>query len=162
MQFRTQLSTTRLGGLWEEFLVFVRRLHSNKNFGSKSQKKSSSDSFYIAEIEVFYLLALIYFFMQPKLLCFMLDFIVLHDAGPFIFILNFTRHSVNLDKITYGKMSLGKEIKLRYLPYFGNEIPVNWYLSHDPPPPHQSITYFLFFHVDTFPFPFFFPKRCLH
>ena len=40
MQFRTQLSTTRLGGLWEEFLVFVRRLHSNKNFGSKSQKKN--------------------------------------------------------------------------------------------------------------------------
>ena len=63
MQFRTQLSTTRLGGLWEEFLVFVRRLHGNKNFGSKSQKKSSSDSSYIAEIETFYLLVLIYFFM---------------------------------------------------------------------------------------------------
>ena len=32
-------AATSLGGLWEEFLVFVQRLYSNKNFGSKSQKK---------------------------------------------------------------------------------------------------------------------------
>ena len=60
----TQQYYTSLGGLWEEFLVGIfRRLYSNKNFGSKSQKKSSSDSSYIAEIGAFYLLALIYFFM---------------------------------------------------------------------------------------------------
>ena len=63
MLFGTQLSSTSLGGLWEEFLVFIWRLYCNKNFGSKSQKKTSSDSSYNAEIEAFYLLALIYFFM---------------------------------------------------------------------------------------------------